>query len=374
MFNELVSNIRRWLNKSAVHKSVGREKAKAKHNTKMLSATERAALYETVSLLNGNGIIPFEAIELKHGLLNSRKNPPKKMVDAMSIILKRIHSGQSFSSSLLYIVPDTERNLIIASEQGDSLDIGSKQAAELARSFDSVRKGLIKALLYPAGIFIGVIAVFAFFGLAMFPVFSQITPIEQWSEPMQRIYRISTTMEYWVPILILMIVSSFLVVKKSLSTWVGKLRFTFDYLPPYSIYRQYTSGIFLITLSGLMQSGVDIKKSLDLIANQTTSIWLRLYVKKILGMIRSGKRPGIALGQKMFSDNIIDEIVIYDRASPDDFSRILGEIGKRAVAEGDLAIKKLIGRINFFGMAVGGGLVGYVFMSLFELINNIQPV
>lgn len=339
---------------------------------KMLNPVDRAALYQTVSLLYANGITPYEAVKLKHDLLSERDKPPKAIIKAMWLIQKRIRSGQSFSRSLLFIVPDSERNLIIASEKGDNIDIGSSQATKLARSESNIRKNIRKAVAYPIGILTGLIAMLAFFGYSLFPIFADITPVETWSTGAQRIFALSSNIEIWLPIFIVALYVLSTVIKRSLSSWIGALRFSLDSAILYKTYRYYTGGIFLVTLSGLMQSGVDFKASLDIIADQTQSKWLKYYVRRIITDVRAGKRPGAAMSKKIFSDEVLDEIVVYDRASPEKFSEILGDIGARAIAEGDETIQKITSLVNVLGLATAGGLIGYVFMTIFSLVQNIN--
>lgn len=338
-----------------------------------LSADQRADLYETISLLTANGKPAYEAIKLKHQLIaKSRSGSTRKMAKAMGSMKNAMASGSTLSASLKGVVPDAEINLISAGERGDSLPLATQYASEVARNAANSRKKLIGVALYPVFLVAAIIGMLAFFGVQIFPIFEQISDVRDWPEGTQFVYRISVTIEYWLPFFVIGAAAFGYLVAKSLHFWVGDTRKLFDVLPPYNIFKLYSGGVFLITISGLMQAGLPFKETLDKVYKQSSSLWLRYYIKKMLSQVGEGVSPGNVLSKKMFPEDIDHQIIINDRASAEDFSRILGEIGRRLMERGDAIVAKVGKMISLFGMLFAGSLMGYMFINMFMIVNTMN--
>lgn len=337
-----------------------------------LETKVRTALYGRIAQLVGNKISPFEAVSDMVRLQEKRKRPNRSYLKALKIIQNRMRSGRTFSGALSGMVPDNELNLISAGENGDNLDIGAEYASKVSRTNNEIKTKLLSSITYPIIMFGMVLGVLALFGFNIFPTFSRIMPIEKWPEGAQFVQKASVNMHIWVPVALIIMAAIILVISKSLKSWVGSLRELIDIFPPYNLYKIYQSSIFLITLSGFMRAGVAPKEAIDKIYSKTQANWLRFYLRAIQKNMKQGRSVGESLSQEMFSELVNEGLEIYNKSSPEDFSRIIGEIGDDEIKEGNRKIEGLASFINLVMMAFVAGLVGYLFMTLFGIIQQIR--
>ena len=142
----------------------------------------------------------------------------------------------------------------------------------------------------------------------------------------------------------------------SIPRWTGQVRAILDRIPPWSIYRDQQSAIFLSVLGGLLSSGMELDAALARI-EKNSSIWLGWHVHQIRKrLLAAGANPLKAFNTGLFSTSILD--LIEDAARNRSFDQTLSHLGADA-------LPIIIKRVKALSMITGGtlaALTGLLFM------------
>lgn len=92
---------------------------------------------------------------------------------------------------------------------------------------------------------------------------------------------------------LVLVVGIILLFAYALPNWKGPMRTKADKVFPFSIYRQYNSAQFLISLASMNKGGISEKNALQDIANHS-SPWLKIRIEK---MLKTMQNKGVSLGE-----------------------------------------------------------------------------
>lgn len=285
-----------------------------------------------------------------------------------AVVLKRWHDkmkqGYTFAEAIREHVPSGELSLIGAGERGGKLAEGLKQAHRVTSSLLMLRKQLVSKLAMPATMFAALGFLIIGFSTKMAPEFAKTLPPAQWSQSGQILYAFSLFVkEYWIHSFVGMgvLVAG---IALSLSRLTGPVRAKLDRLPPWSIYRTYSSATFLIALSSLMSAGVPILDAVKHV-RVTASDWAKSHLNVMVSRMRAGVEYGEALDTGLMDDETSDNVMIYSRLAG--FNKAINDIGARVIDEA-------VGRISVqaaLANTISIVLVGLMLAWILSVNNDV---
>jgi len=151
---------------------------------------------------------------------------------------------------------------------------------------------------------------------------------------------------------------------RSVPRYSGTFRHILDKIPPWSIYRIYSSATFMISLSALIKAGIPIESAIRFIRQQS-SPWMKEHLSIMTGRMRAGIEQGEAMDTGLLSDRVSDMVAIY--SSTADFDAAINTLGKTATEDGLRTIKKQAGLAKTISMVLIGFAVGWILISVMAI-------
>jgi type II secretory pathway component PulF len=337
----------------------------------------RVSLYDVIIQSLGFGInikMTFERRIDKHkrrheakGLIgrltSSAGNGEMGFLEHTNEILNR---GGTFSESVDGWVTDNELMLIQSGGDGElrkSLEMGK----ELLVSIQRIKSSLKSKMTYPIVLFLVLNILIYAFANKMLPILVSLKDPETWEGSALDLYNFlmyyndNGTMIYTI------LIVTFTVVMKTLSIWTGKVRDKFDSFVPWSIYKEFNAGIFLISLSTLMKSGMTLLTALENLKSQSPR-YVATEIDKMIQKTRAAESNAGAINTG-FLGEIGDEI--EDMAEFGGFEGTLLALGEKSVDQIIENIGKKGDRIKSLMMALVFGFVGWGYGTFIGISQSI---
>lgn len=293
---------------------------------------KRVEVYENLCGLLKDGLPLDACLRQIHERMVARNNPMKHV---FAIWMNSLISGKSFSDALAGWAPAQELVLISAGERGQDLPGGLECAIRVNKDSQLMKDTLSKAVIGPTFLIVALFFMVYGFSATIVPVLAKLLPPEKWQGSSRGLYHLSVFItNYWI-ITVVAIVSIIMVVTKTLDRWTGETRKKFDKLPPWSIYKVYSSATFIMAVSSLMQSGVPIDSALKYV-KKTASPWVKYHINIMQRRLNSGMSYGNAMDTGLLTDEMIDQILIYENIT--DFNKAMNSIGDKAIRS---SVKKM---------------------------------
>lgn len=291
-------------------------------------------------------------------------------------MLRESMSG-SLSQALRGIMPATELIMIDAIQSsGDAaLARGLYFMSETVEKIDKMILTVRKSVVYPIMlliIFSGLLTGFSFFAV---PVLEDLMPPEKWPLLGRILYHISSIVRhYGIYILIVLALTVYAFVK-SLANWHGPVRKKVDKWMPYSLYRDFSGAMLIVSLSSLMRTGVSLRSSLERAIRFSTP-WMRWHLSQILRGLASehAAQFGHAFRTGVLSMEMEDRV--QDAAERRDPVAAFVKIGVGSIDRIERSMTESAGKLNGIMMAIAGVVLGIMmtgfFATAFEMQSGIQ--
>lgn len=279
-------------------------------------------------------------------------------------INEKLLEGEDFATATKGWVTDNEQMIMDSGSSGE-LSKSLIMAQDLLESLNIMKNTVISAMIYPVILFIVLFAMIFGFSYSIIPILVDLLPVENWEGSQLVFYNFCMFFQYNSQYIIMTLFLSFIIIVKTMSKWTGKARKYADYMIPWSIYKEFNSGIFLISFSTLIESGNTPLQALQKLRVQSPK-----YVKKeidiMLANINQAMNPATAINTG-FLGEVGDDI--EDIAENGDFEKILKSYGEDAIEKIIASIKKKTGNLkNLLMISVVGFLIwGY---SAFIMISQ----
>jgi type II secretory pathway component PulF len=256
--------------------------------------------------------------------------------------------GENFSGATRGWVSDNEQMLIESGSSGELIE-SLTMAQNLLESLQLMKKTVITAMVYPIILLIVLFAMIFGFSFNIIPILIDLLPLDLWEDGQKKLYYFcmffkdnSTYILAGLAILTVLII-------KTISFWTGKIRGYFDVVFPWSIYKEFNAGIFLISFSTLIESGNTPLQALQKLKVQSPE-YVKHEIDKILVLINQAINPATAINTG-FLGEVGDDI--EDIAEHGDFEKILKSYGEEAVEKILESIKSKAGNVkNMLMLAV----------------------
>lgn len=315
--------------------------------------------------------IPLYSVLKKYEVRAREKNSSLSLLYRQ--ILRNSMQG-SLAEAMLGIAPPNELMVLNAAQvSGDeSVASGLRFLSETVEKTENMTRVIRGALNYPLFLLVLMAAIAAGFSYFAVPVLEQIMPVDKWPAMGKALHSVSLIIRHHGVLLALLFFVLLGLFLYSLSNWTGRWRVKADRYLPYSLYRDYSGALLIMSLASLMRSGVSLRSALEqalLYANP----WMRWHIRKILINLSGTNAAsfGRAFSSGVLSPDLEDRV--SDAADRQDPVQAFVQIGVGSIDRIARSIERSAGRINnfmliFCGIVLGSMMLG--FMSTTQQLNQ----
>ncbi|WP_025869421.1 type II secretion system F family protein [Methylobacillus glycogenes] len=308
---------------------------------------------------------------LRNYEMRARKRDPSaaKLYQQM---LRESMNG-SLSQALRGIMPPSELIMIDAIQTaGDAaLSRGLYFMSETVEKIDKMMLTMRKAVIYPIMLFVIFAALLTGFSFFAVPVLEELMAPEKWPLLGRILYVISSTVRHDGLIILICLIVAIVAFVRSLPNWHGPWRRKVDNWMPYSLYRDFSGAMLIVSLSSLMRTGVSLRSSLERAIRFSTP-WMRWHLQQILRGLASehAAQFGHAFRTGVLSMAMEDRV--QDAAERRDPVAAFVKIGVGSIDRIERSMVESAGKLNGIMMAVAGVVLGIMMMGFFSTAFEMQ--
>jgi type II secretory pathway component PulF len=317
-------------------------------------AKMRLGLYEKIASYLGTGVDLDNAMEeMAEAYVHFNKS------DVRAKILRELRAsladGMSFANAMAVWAPPAEVMLIKSGEVNGDLGSAMANATLATQATNRMISAMVSQLSYPFLLLIILLVMMYVFSVQAVPQLAEAMDPSTWPALSMGLYYISEAVNhYWIHALVALGILS-AVIKKTLPGSTGPLRAKLDRFPPYSLYKSYHGSLFLVSLSALMGTGIDVYKALDELKSLSSG-YLKSHINKMQSKLLSGGNIGQALETNLLDKETAIDMRVY--GSKPDVEQKMAIIGKNAIENGVKRIEIIGGLLkSLMFMAVGSYII-----------------
>lgn len=335
-------------------------------------AKMRTRVYRKLNRFLGNSVSLAQALDIMYGhASNDGKKPRNPQAVVLDEWRRQIRNGKTFGKAIQGWVPDSDRLVIEGGELAGNLTVAIDKAIMISGSSKKIKNTLVGGLAYPV-LLIGIaIGFMVMFGTRIVPAFEEILPKEKWTGVGGQMAAMSDFVNTWlVPV---MAAIGFLIalIVVSMPRWTGKMRNRFDKYPPWSLYRLIIGSGFMLTVSGMIKSGIPIPTILSML-QRGASPWYAEKLSRTLYHVNNGHNLGEALHRTGFrfpDPDTVQDLRAY--AGLNKFDETLDKLGTEWLEDSVQKIETQTGILRNVAFIVLGGVFAWIASGIFSLQQQI---
>jgi toxin coregulated pilus biosynthesis protein E len=340
----------------------------------------REVFYEDLADAVKDGELLSAFIGIRKARAVKQKDPLAPLYSKWLIRMNK--KGGRLSHILNGSAPESDLMVISSIEDKGNLSEGLKFIASTIKDQRGMSRAIKGAIFMPAIVSIVMIAFMVILSVFVIPVFAQIAPPEKWAGIGKAMYIISYSVTHFGIFLLAGVVAAICWFSWSLNNWVGPRREFLDQYLPYSVYRDYTGSIFMVSLASMLHSGDTLVRALEQL-KKTAPLWLKWQINKILKNINGTSRNyGEAFAVGVFSRSLTNRLIDLSRRSSE-FDKVIARIGIEGIVKVRTAVEESAKKLNVVLIAVLGCCLAFMLVgtlltaqglsaSLKEQVNNQQ--
>lgn len=257
---------------------------------KTFGADDRMEIYDSFRqyLLDG-----LSAEDTFNKLIENYTRRGKKPNNAIGKILEEcsdnLRAGFSLAESLKEWIPDQELSIIESCDVAGKVADGFLNAMVIADGTAKIGSSVRTSAMITGYMFSLVMGIVALFCILLIPVVKQSVPLEKWNVAQLGVWYLYVILtEFWY-VFIVVICGGLMLLIKSLSFWTGNIRYYFDSIPPYSIYRRLNGATFILNMNAMLSAGIPMENAIRSMVESCRSPWLLERLEATLNAIESGE-------------------------------------------------------------------------------------
>lgn len=332
--------------------------------------SRRSTFYRDLAAALADQAVPLARFEKQRAMLARERSP---LVPAYNLIIGRLAAGQPLASSFRGIMPESD--LMVLSAIESDIAGGMNSLADAVEVENEIRGMLIGACLMPVFVMLLTLAIMTGVTVILAPLLDTIIRRDQWSSLGQiAAVLIDLQRNTWWFMTPLCIAAAAGCVW-SLPRWTGAGRAWCDkWIPIYSVYRNFNSAKFLISLATMMRGTVSLRPALQTMQSKA-SPWMRWHIAKMLKKLATEANALRALDTGLFSRDIVWRLTDYgERAEP---SVAIQKIGLNSIDTIKKSVKASSVVLNNLMMAGAGVIfvivVGGMMTTMFGIGDAMDP-
>lgn len=336
------------------------------------SSKRRNAVLRKIERYISNGISLVDALKAIYRISSYDGKKPKA-VEAQIVgkWLRGVQNEGRLGPSIANWVPEQDRDVIEAGEESGKLAEAIRNALYINEGKAKIRGALIGGLAYPALILCVVIAFFYIFGTQVIPSFEEVLPREQWYGQAASMGAMSDFVRNYLIWVLVGVVLLGIAMFWSFPNWTGRGRAKVDNFPPFSLYRLMLGTGFMLSVSGLLQSGQSIPKTLELLLRNANPYY-RSRLVGALRQIREGSNFGEALHRTGYGfpepDTVMD---LRSYSDFGDLQKILAALATEWMNDSVERIQRQTATMRNILIVFSGVVIGWMASGVQSIINMI---
>lgn len=304
--------------------------------------------------------------EKKNIIKRRLTKPGSKEMPFLNHVNEKLLEGENFATATQGWLTDNEQMLMDSGTSGE-LSNSLIMAQNLLESLAIMKKTVVAAMIYPIVLFVILFAMIFGFSYSIIPILTDLLPVEYWEGSQLALYNFCMFFQHNTQYIMGVILIIFAVIIKTMSNWTGQVRFYADNLVPWSIYKEFNAGIFLISFSTLIESGNTPLQAIQKLRVQSPK-YVTNELNKMLANINKALNPAIAINTG-FLGEIGDDI--EDIAENGDFEKILKSYGEDAIEKIIESIKKKANNVKIMLMLTVVGFLVWGYGGFIAISQNV---
>jgi type II secretory pathway component PulF len=332
-------------------------------------AGSRIEFYEALSLLLDNQVLVLPALLEMYKIASEDGRKPKT---AKAIVIydcmMSIKEGKSLSVALEKWTNYQETSLIAAGERSGNLKKAFDDAIKVITAKGQIRSAVLMATAYPI-VLIGMACVLLnIVATQLVPKLAKVTNPENWEGAAAVLYQMSQFVTNYGKLTLLCATALIVLVFSTFGRFRGPLRVYLDRFPPWSVYRMLHGATFLLNVSVMIESGIQLREALRMLADNANP-WLKERIEGAFYGAGIGGNLGVALHRAGFNfpdKKAIQYLMIL--ANLEGFEIAMAKYGARWMEQ---SIKR-IQVMSKVALSCGLVLIGSLLMLILFGANGIQ--
>ncbi len=313
-----------------------------------------------------NALSRLESIE-SHG--GKKPNEPYAIV--MREWQKNLERGMSFSEATRGWVPPNE-TLLVTSGNLSNLVVALENVGRVVDGMSRIRRAMTSAITYPLFLLALTFGIVIMVGIYLVPPLASIAgdAVVWRSSAASLIWLSDFAIKYWQYVAV-----GFggiaLIIWLSMANWTGRVRYMFDKIPPWSIYKIQMSVGWLMSLSSMISAGITMPDSIRMLADSANR-YLRTILEDALHYIANGDNLGTALentGADFPNKELIGDLSIY--ADMNGFDKNLTSIANDYLDQSVRRMEAVSSVMNSVGILLVSVIIAWVVLGTFQMQDQI---
>lgn len=330
------------------------------------SAAKRVEFYDLLRALITDGK-PLDA-SLKVVADRSKTKDPLA-VKVINHCLSLMIQGKHFATGLRRFVPESEAEIILATERKGDLAKGFAQAAYLASKQAELKAKVVSSLMGPAFTIVALLGLLAMMGGMVGAEILTIVDKSYLNTLQRTLFATGGFIYGYWWLIILMIGAVCWLAAQSMTRFphTGSIRrFVDKRVPPWSIYNAVQGASMLAAISSMMSAGTPVGEAIDFIRKGARkNHYVRNACEMMVERLKAGKRPGAAMDVDFFSDKTALMLSAYSDSG--EFVKAMGTIGEATLNNAIKSVERQMGMLKTFMMLAMGAAVLWVMLSIVTL-------
>ncbi|MCL2369426.1 MAG: type II secretion system F family protein, partial [Alphaproteobacteria bacterium] len=305
-------------------------------------------------------------VESKNG--TKQEEPFAIAVRQIQINLER---GMSFPDAVRPWATPNE-TLMLSVGDVSRLSVALDNVVRVGEGMGRIRNAMRDAIAYPLFLFALTFLIIIAVGIYLVPPLAEAAGGDIiWRGAAAYLVSVSDFANYYWMFILAGIGTFALIVWMSLANWTGRIRYFFDDVPPWSIYKISTSVGWMMTLAAMVQSGTPIPVAIRVLSDGSKP-YLRDILDKANMFIANGDNLGTALlhtKSNFPNEDIVGDLVIY--AEMNGFDENLSKIANDYLENSVRRMERISNMMNSFGIIVVSLVIAWVVFGTFEMQEQI---
>jgi type II secretory pathway component PulF len=328
---------------------------------------ERIAFYRMLFNLTSNGISIQSALILVKGKYDQLVKKRSELNKIIADILRLMRSGIPFHRALMSWIPSQEYLLLESCYQDIPRALGIM--TQHGENLKNIQNALIGALTYPVVMMIMLIGVLVTLAFYIMPNMAKLAPPDKWPPMSYSLYELANFIADYYAVLSLIIISALLFIAYSLSRVTAPYcRDLLDKLPPWNIYKGYTSIAFLLALSSSIKLGASFNTAVIKIHRISTQ-YLQSFLRKMNSRLKNGNSFGDAVDVGLFDDDTLVNLSVY--ASTNKLEQGIQYLAEHNLLEHRAMIEKRGKVLGYFVMAFVATMIGWIILAMYGMQSAV---
>jgi type II secretory pathway component PulF len=313
----------------------------------------RSEIYNALASMLDNGVKLVEALEKLYDIHSEQGRKPSRSVALMLYEVKsKVEDGTPLHDALGPWVSSEEYALIQAGVESGSVEKTLRSAIKIVDVRRRIVGRLLTAVPYPIMLSVSTSAVLFVVGDKVVPSFERINPVENWEGSALAMYYLAWFVQNLGLLSVVLAIAFAVFVAWSLPRLRGSTRYTLDKLPPWSLYRRMNGGLFMLGVSVLIHSGIQLKRALAILSSNANP-----YLRERIEAVRYGVEGGLSFSKALlgadydFPDRKTNQMLsAYDKL--DSFEDALRRFAESEIADLETLVLRITDQMMMWAVAI----------------------